>query len=207
MTSKERYQYYKDNEICVRCHKAKAEQGKLFCKVCIEKRKQYQKQYDKEDYEYFKSKGICTHCHSEKVRNGHSLCFRCLAEKNEKYKPDGRNRNEYVKERYKRNKENGICVMCGKKQATVGVFCLECSIKHTRLEKQRRIEKGITPKILFGDGEHCSWCGKPTQNGDKLCKRCYENSLQSIKKARDKMPKDNYFKKLHYSWWNTKNGR
>lgn len=201
MTNKERYEICKRNGICVSCHKNKAEQGKVVCQECKEKRKAYNRQFEKETNEWYSSKGICIVCHTENAQKGHKLCFRCLADKREKNKPDRRCRNQYVKERYKRLKENGICVVCGKKEATAGVRCLECNIKNIKSDKERRLKSGTIPRSLMGNGEYCSTCGKPTENGNKLCERCYKNSLQNIKKAQENPPKDNYFKRLNNTFW------
>lgn len=178
------YQKCKQNGICVRCHSKQAESGSLYCEACHKKKNAYGRQYDRENYDYFKKKGICVACKVEKAERGQTLCIWCLLKKRDNQKPDCRYRTDYQCEQYKRNKANGICVCCRTKKATKGVFCLECHIKHYKREEARRRKQGRVPRWMLGDGEHCSTCGKPVEeNGDKLCKRCLDNSRRTIKIA------------------------
>ena len=85
MTSKERYQWYKDNGICVHCHSQKATHG-LKCERCWKKSKENGRKYDKEVYEWCKEKGFCVACKKEKSVNGTNYCLACLLEKREKSK-------------------------------------------------------------------------------------------------------------------------
>ena len=217
MTSKERYQWYKDNGICVHCHSEKATHG-LKCERCYKKSRENARKYDKEVYEWCKEKGFCVACKKEKSVNGTNYCLACLLEKREKsketYQPlseeKAKEKSKRNMERYNENKERGICVRCQSRPAVAGtVFCTECRIKHNKYNKKYNREvRGCVPKELFGDGDHCSWCGKPTEkHGDKLCKRCLENSLQSIQKAIANRPADNYFAQLNKAFWLRRNNK
>ena len=217
MTNKERYQWYKENGICVSCHNQKATHG-VRCERCYYKHKEYTKKYDKEVYEWRKSKGICVACGQENSVNGTNFCLVCLMDKRDKgrehYKPlEGEAKQKKAEKnlvRYYEAKEQGICVQCKTRKAINDtVFCLECGIKHKkRNERYNREVLGCTPCVLKGNGDYCSWCGKPVENkGEKLCNRCLENSLCSIQKAIANRPTDNWFAKQNKAFWAERNAK
>lgn len=78
------YEDRKQNGMCVRCGKHKAEQGKMSCGMCLEKqRKQNAKRYDKKvglsayDRQILRERGMCSYCLKEIPTHG-KLCDRCF---------------------------------------------------------------------------------------------------------------------------------
>lgn len=207
MNSKERYEKCKKNSICVRCHKRPATHG-VKCDVCYEKAKDYNTNYDKEVYEWRKTKGICVACGNEKSEQGHVLCLTCRMDRREKKCPTAENKSEKNMKKYYELKSKGICVACAKREVSKNhVFCELCLAQRRYKASKIRIKQGVLPRCLMGNGEYCSTCGKPVENkGKKLCNRCYQNSLESIKKALENPPKENYFRMLNNAFWNTRGG-
>lgn len=203
MTHKEKYQFCKENGICVSCHKRNATHG-VRCEECYNKHKIYAQNYDKETYNWRKEKGYCVKCGKEKAVNGTLYCLVCLMDKRGKYKPlVGEKKIEKQQKnlsRYYQNKENGVCVQCGKRPSNNSVFCDICKSRKRYKEELKRRRNGVLPKDTGGNGIYCAICLKPVETqGKKLCNRCYENSINSIKIAQQYSPVDNYFRKLHYA--------
>lgn len=93
---------------------------------------------------------------------------------------------------YKRRKEKGLCVRCGKKEPIEGrAMCAECTEYHRTYEKETRIfykSIGICPK-----------CKKDKiYEGENLCLKCYEKTY-SDKEICDKSKYDR--RKYHEKWY------
>ena len=140
---------------------------------------------------WYRSNGICVACGQENAVQGQARCFRCREkvreanrrwyernreEHNEKYK-------QYHKERTASLRAQGICTRCGRRKPETGkARCAVCNAKSRRAYAKRRKDT-LLPRFMFGDGEHCSTCGKPV-NGTKLCPRCLANAQRTIEIAR-----------------------
>lgn len=99
--AKERYQWIKENHICMRCLKQDAYtlSGRVLCFDCTQERHKYYKNYyfkkSKELLENAKEKraecsqqGICTCCMKRKADDGFKLCSNCRAQKRKKHRED-----------------------------------------------------------------------------------------------------------------------
>ena len=168
----------------------------------MRKRTEYDKRYDKERYNWLKEHHICVRCRKEKAEKGRLFCLVCQMDKREQ----DRNRKLTIEQKERKRKHNqrrydvmvalGICPRCGKREhKSNSIFCGICSAIKNNKEMNKRREKGITARVLFGTEGYCSICGKPTDFGQKQCKRCLENSRKSIKIAiKESLKKDNYFR-------------
>lgn len=165
-------------------------------------RSEYDKIYDKERYQWLKEHHICVRCKKEKAEKGGIYCLVCKMDKreqerNRKITPEQKERKRiHNKTRYDVMVAFGICPRCGKREHKYNsIFCGKCSAIRNDKNMTKRRNKGITARVLFGDGEYCSVCGKPTENGSKQCKRCLENSRRTIRIAlQESFKTENYFR-------------
>lgn len=142
--------------------------------------------------EWYAEHGICIACGRNDAVKGIKLCQECRlkqADASAEYHEAHREKRlaEFKvrnKERYKQRRETGLCVRCGKRPAAEGrIRCGICLAKDRARHEKRRREQGVMPRYLFGNGEFCVTCGKPS-DGEKLCPVCYEKSVRSIAYAR-----------------------
>lgn len=141
---------------------------------------------------WYKANGICVHCGQENAVQGQTLCFRCrekVREANRRYYAHNRDKhkertNRQGKERTEERRAQGICTKCGRRKPETGrARCAVCNARNRRYYAERARRKGTLPRCMFGDGEHCSTCGKPV-NGTKLCPKCKADAQRTIKIAR-----------------------
>ena len=152
----------------------------------------------KNEYYYFlKEHNICTRCRKEKAVKGFTMCADCLyysseyqAERRASMSPESKEffskkSSDAHKRLYYKRKNAGLCTRCGKHKAVKGTTkCTECRASYNRYMREFKHKRGVTPFELKGNGYYCSTCGKPVENaGDKLCKRCYENCRNVLRKA------------------------
>lgn len=173
--------------------------------------KKRKKDYKRTWYEERKTNGLCVRC-GQPAEPGKTKCLVCKMDDRERARKketpeQAKRRREREKGRYKERKAQGVCVQCGKRPADKGVRCRHCAAKENNRARQRRAEKAEVPAVLFGDGEHCSTCGKPTINGNKLCPACYERSCKALEKARKAPKKRNPFKEYNEIYWKEKQQR
>lgn len=206
--NKERYYKCKENGICVNCHKREATKG-LICDECRSKKNEY----EREEYAFRKKHKICVRCGKEDAYGDSVFCLACKMDKRYSAKENYKNlseaqskKSQKLMDTYYLRKESGICVKCGKRHSEKGyVKCDVCRYSEKHKEMLRRREQGILPKDMGGNGIYCATCLKPVETkGNKLCDRCYQNSLKNIAKALKSPPKDNYFRKLNNAFWSIK---
>lgn len=159
----------------------------------MRKRTEYDKRYDKERYRWLKEHHICIRCKKEKAEKGKLYCLVCKMDKREmarkrRLNTEQRERNRiHKKRRYNLLIAFGICPQCGKREhKSNSIFCGRCSAIRNCNEMNKRREKGITARVLFGTEGYCSVCGNQTEYRQKQCKRCLENSRRTIKIALQK---------------------
>ena len=159
----------------------------------MRKRTEYDKIYDKERYKLLKKLNICVRCKKEKAEKGRLYCLVCKMDKREQNKrtilteAQKKIKSEHNKKRYDILIAFGICPRCGKREhKNNSIFCGRCSAIRNHNEMNKKREKGITARVLFGTEGYCSVCGNQTEYGQKQCKRCLENSRRTIKIALQK---------------------
>lgn len=140
-----------------------------------------QRRYNKERYDTYKQHGICVLCGCEDAAKGRSMCLLCLMKRSEvsqKYNHEKRDKeafNQYMREYRRKRKESGLCLQCGRPTVNGRSYCTEHSNSRSAKKREKRREQGITARVLFGDGYHCTFCGKePAEAGGKLCPVCLE---------------------------------
>lgn len=152
---------------------------------------------------FYKSHNICPKCGQNDIQQGYATCLQCRMkgrEYNAKYRAkmtdeERAARNEYSNRKHaelrEKRKSAGLCVKCGKRNAeTNKTMCGVCAAKFARYMREYEQRRGRMPRVLFGDGVHCSTCGEPVMTNKKVCERCYNNVLKAGEIARSKI--DNY---------------
>lgn len=161
--------------------------------------------YRKISYDYYKRKGICTRCCVKKATKG-VVCFDCWAElkffrakrseQEQKYRQEHlAHRLEYERMKRVERKENGVCVKCGKRQATEGkTTCTQCRAKINIYQEKYRNQKRKIPIELYRKDGYCSMCGSTDLvEGKKLCHKCYEAACKNAEIARNYIDRKNHF--------------
>ena len=149
-----------------------------------------------ENYNYYKEHGICPQCGIREDAPGRVRCEICLArnaeaksKERERETPEQRairlSKMKVYRDKIRRdNRSNGKCVWCGKKLSSYSIcFCPDCRVKNQKNNNQ--IKSSITRSERPSYGI-CYRCGKnPVMNGKKLCRECYEQSMESLKIAQN----------------------
>ena len=156
------------------------------------KNKEQRDRYAKETYQFRKSRGYCVKCGKNRAFHNHVMCPECIekdslrsANRTETEEQKER-RNQVRLETYHKRKESGVCVRCGRKEATVGTKCLECYAKHKRVKdewRNRNLVKG------YADSGLCIRCGNEPETGRNLCVECLEKSRKQMEYARGFIPR------------------
>lgn len=175
----------------------------------MRKRTEYDKRYDKERYEWCKEHHICIRCKREKAEKGKLYCLVCKMDKREierkrKLTEQQKEKNRiHKKRRYDILVAFGICPRCGKNEHKYSsIFCGKCASIRNNKEMNKRRQRGITARVLFGTEGYCSVCGKPSKLGQKQCDRCLDNSRRTIKIALEKsLQEENYFRMINENFF------
>ena len=88
---------------------------------------------------------------------------------------------EIHKRLYKERKEKGLCVRCGLKSATNGVYCLECYIR--RKNQRDKKKRHINQHIEWNEKGLCYVCGDVCEVGHKVCKKHLDIKQKAIQKC------------------------
>lgn len=168
-------------------------------------KQEYDQQYNKERYARYKQHHICVACGCEDAAKGKTRCLICLMKCNEstaKYNRTKRDKeayNQYMREYRQKRKEQGLCQQCGRPTVNGKTFCSAHLAVRAARDMDRRRKQGVTARVLFGDGYHCTFCGKEVEKiGDKCCPVCLE---------RERIWSAEQRKKIDYSqaWWRRDN--
>ena len=145
------------------------------------------------DYEWLTDMGLCHRCRKEKAAPHKKFCFDCLdmirKENIKRYDPKAAKQyQERRRELYRIHKEQGKCVRC-KKQATQGMYCIDCYLKvrrHNKAVSNRRKEARSNTNIRKTREENglCLWCGERAKEGYKCCEKHYQLLCRAGDKAR-----------------------
>lgn len=151
---KERYAWYKEHGICVRCGQEKADKGHTRCLQCRfididnqisykERHKEtyaeYQKQYQRNLRAYRKEHGLCQQC-GKPTNNGHVFCTEHLATRRVRQQNRQREKGVMPRELMGNGK---FCYFCGKPVANKGDKCCPKCLKRERkwsAEMRKRID-------------------------------------------------------------------
>lgn len=199
--SKGTYYRRKEQGLCVRCGEKVEEErkGKSICFKCKEK----DAKRAQATREFRRNMGFCPRCGVNKLFGDERNCPECRA-KNEIYFTKQREDKEkyysYESNRRKckrdKNRENGLCTLCGcKKESDGHVICYYCRKKHNEYMKKYNLGKKSTYLNMheyWRENGLCSNCGKECKDGYKVCTDCYEKILiaarsENSAKAREKI--------------------
>lgn len=141
--------YYerKEKGICTRCGVEKAVPGYTTCEKCRAKSLDEQRK----STEFYIGIGICPKCRKNKIFDGERSCPECKAQSTIRWtryiSPDTKSAtNLSAHERYRKRKELGLCVSCGKEKPDDGyVRCAKCREKNrkslTKNRERKEVEK------------------------------------------------------------------
>ncbi len=150
--------------------------------------------YYKERYDFLKSMGICVRCGQNRAWKGQIHCLECRFKERERqlkyYHENIEKERAKTAERHKKRRQNnieaGLCAVCGKRKPVEGLkYCDFCRKKINTRNNRRRDLKREVPVFLYGDGQHCTVCGKPVFEDSKLCSKHYKNSIEALVKANE----------------------
>lgn len=176
---RERYAWYKEHGICVRCGQEKAKENHVFCWSCLANMNDYSRIYyhskdkPRSDEQRERDKESCK-CYVEK-RNSQGLCWRC-----------------------------GLRPPIGKGKYS---HCRICADKVAKQKRERERNKGSIPQILRGNGTYCFQCCKPICNGEKLCPECLERTRKHAEIAREYIDLENHPWKVRFKTDTQKAGK
>ena len=150
--------------------------------------KEKAREYAREHKKWLAEHHFCIMCGKNKAVPGKKHCYECC----EKARKKKKNRSKETRERYNAAakkkyyelKEQGICVQCRKHPTNGTALCAYCLGITRAKHKEYRLEKGILPRCLMGDGHSCYNCGKESLPGKKVCKDCYDKLCANLVKAR-----------------------
>ena len=158
------------------------------------KDKEQRDRYAKETYEFRKKRGFCVKCGKNRAFHNFVMCPECIEKDHTRYanrapetEEQREKRNLRRSETYRKRKENGLCVRCGKKKNGSGTHCAECCIKHKRAKNEWRMRNGL--KKGYADAGLCIRCGDQPVEGRNLCKTCLEKQRESARCARCFIPR------------------
>lgn len=169
-----RYNYCKENGICVRCRKEKASLGKIMCESCAKK----DNQRTKENREALKGMGICPRCGRNKLWGDEKNCIECRAKM---YEYNLTHKTKSTKNYNKIRKENGLCIKCGKKPPVKGkTKCATCAAKERIRAREYRMRKGVdidrSERPSYGK---CYFCGAQIESG-RICGSCKKRVMKNL---------------------------
>ena len=157
------------------------------------------------NYQFYKARGICPYCKKEKSVPGKVACQHCIDKQKrraENMTPEERERlnarhRELDKLRYKKKKDAGICVMCGKTPAAPGrTYCAKCA------ERWKKYHYPKTPEAAgryretaraYNKARYerrkaaglCTRCGKPAAPGKTNCEECLQKMRENMRRRRE----------------------
>lgn len=186
-TNQKMYAKRRKEKLCLWCGKPLDREGSL-CIECNEKNRER----SKANKDYYLKMGICPYCRKRKITAGYKSCFPCR-EKKRIYRRQKQNDPEQNQKMLQRRKEiredrfrNGLCTSCGKNKPENGYrTCAECRRKVKKYRKTYITKYQLPDRALWKDQGRCSRCGAEEQyEGFTLCKKCYEQSVAALEKAR-----------------------
>ena len=163
MTKQEKYQWYKDNNICPQC-KQPWNGIQVMCDCCRSKAEELRRKKRQQR----QAAGLCNRCGKHPAIEGTKYCIEC-AEKSKKHKDSEETKKKRLikyHEVYKSQlqakriafKEKGLCTDCGERKQEYGVVCGNCYTKRRKWYENSKM-RGLNIKC-DGDCTNCNlpWC-------------------------------------------------
>ena len=155
----------------------------------------------KERREWYKAHGICYKCGTADALKGKTLCADC-ADRQADYaaKNYWANKAEHLAKRHERQKKRsaerkaqGLCVVCGKREAQKGrTRCAICAEKDRRKQLKHSRKIGRIPYDLRVSPDVCYICLGEPMEGSRLCADCYKKSCEHLEIGRSKIKWENH---------------
>lgn len=122
---------------------------------------------------WLKSKGYCINCCKEKAFEGRTMCPECLDKIKERSEATRTENSREQRRKYIKRKRDicvafGICRECLKRNAKVGLKCVECHAKELQRRERNRKEVKRNIRVELG---LCYFCGNPVIEGYKTCNK------------------------------------
>lgn len=153
------------------------------------------KEYNSYYYKKKKALQVCVSCGQQDARTiiGRTRCYECFLKQKEsskKYRQTEKYKTK-DKERYKKDKENGMCIQCHKRKPDPGyATCSRCLARKKAYRMKRKLKTFDTT-----DATYCGLCWqckkRPILEGKKLCENCYNIAVKNIKKGQESAHKSN----------------
>lgn len=165
------------------------------------KDKEEAKKYAIDLYYYYKAKGICPSCGKQEAEPNKVFCFECATKRSRKARNDYKKNKEYrdkqlsktkenAKKRREYRKEQGLCVICGKRKSNPQTICPECRIKIKRRKEKKELNQGKIPRSERYYYNMCFNCSKVgLYKETRYCEECYKKMSETRKKWHEKNKK------------------
>lgn len=156
------------------------------------------------DYQFYKQRGICPYCKKEKPEPGKVACRSCIDKQKhwaENMTPEERARKkartrELAKLRYKKKKDAGVCVQCGKVPPTPGrTYCAKCAEQRKKyyVPTPETTEKCRETARAYNKARYerrkaaglCTRCGAPAAPGKTHCEDCLRKMRENMRRKRE----------------------
>lgn len=170
--------YYLSRGRCYRCREHNpVEPGKTQCPECLKKALER----SRAKLVQRREAGRCVCCGGPLADDGKRSCPKCR----ERAKRNRLKQRNKILWRYNDRKNEGKCVDCGVAWAEPGrVRCRKCIGRHVAKTKASEQRTGSKAKLVQQRRELglCLDCGKPTENGYRLCQKHLESHRDSVRK-------------------------
>lgn len=164
------YMRRKLNGLCTRCGKPLDRDGQ-YCKSCCENIR-----IEARENRIFRAGlNLCTQCGKYAVPEGEKMCPECRAKNNNRRKMKSEKSKENFriqqKRLYDQRSKDGICVRCGKREASPGKSrCGICLQKDAQMHRDLRARNGDDLRRQWMEQGLCYHCGGEIE--DKSMKSC-----------------------------------
>lgn len=192
---KQLMQERKERGLCLKCGKPIDREGVL-CQKCLTKTNED----GRATYHAYVKAGICPRCHKNIILGQERTCPERRAKRAEIASKYRKNNTKHINEiksiSNKRlrdqRREEGICYICGKRQADIGyITCGICRQKeHERRQQRKTKNKTISRDGMKerADNGFCFFCGDLSEKGYRVCNKHLEifrknSQTENFKKA------------------------
>lgn len=185
----------KSQGLCVGCGKPIDRDG-TYCAEC---RKKINTK-TRETRKWYLEHNICPICRKNDLLGDETICPECRAQSTNNILSK-RNRSEYnayhsewSRNTYRKRKELGICVKCGKRKATeANVTCALCRSKYNETRRARARTSDRSDRIKNGV---CYFCNNPVKEGYKVCEKHYKMNVEKAAIGRETQAAQEYIKNM-----------
>lgn len=182
--------------LCIRCGNPLDRAG-VHCSKCRNKINAA----TRERRQWYLDHKICPRCGKIDLMGDETICPECrayetnLALKKRDKESYNAYHNNWSKSTYKKRKEAGICVRCGKKLATKGKAT--CALCRAKQNEKRRVRTGLSDRSEHIANGLCYFCDEPVKPGYKVCEKHYQMNIIKLKNGRKSEKSQEYIKMMN----------